>query len=234
MEQYYKIAGLVVQMDAAGITAERARAYVCPPAPVDITVRTHWERLLENRPHLTPEEAEYLATGLCFYRELLRYDGFMLHSSAVVVDGQAYLFTADSGVGKSTHVGLWLQQFGDRAYILNDDKPALRYEDGIWYAYGTPWSGKHDLSADRRIPVAGIAVLQRGAENRISPFFGPKSVQALFKQMNRPRDVIHRTKLLELLDRLFVTVPIWQLTCNTEPEAALVAYRAMVQKGRTE
>ena len=49
----------------------------------------------------------------------------MLHSSAVVADGKAYLFTADSGTGKSTHTQLWPRMFGDRAYILNDDKPAL-------------------------------------------------------------------------------------------------------------
>ena len=74
----------------------------------------------------------------------------LLHSSAVVVDGYAYLFSADSGTGKSTHTGLWKQHFGDRAYIINDDKPAIRKVDGEWYVFGTPWSGKTDTSVNPR------------------------------------------------------------------------------------
>lgn len=151
----------------------------------------------------------------------------MLHSSAVVVDGKAYLFSANSGTGKSTHTGLWLQLFGDRAYILNDDKPALRLEDGVWYAYGTPWSGKHDISVDARVPVGGIAMVHRGEENSIRPFYGKDAVLELMRQVNRPKDMQFRMKLLELLDQFFNLVPIWYLECNMDQEAAIVAYEAM-------
>ena len=51
-----------------------------------------------------------------------------------MVDDYAYVFSADSGTGKSTHTQLWLEHFGDRAYILNDDKPAIRLIDGKVYA----------------------------------------------------------------------------------------------------
>lgn len=235
MEKYYKVAGLTLKMDASGITAERAERYRCPPCETpDMVIQTRWQRLYEKHPTLTAEEAEYLATGLCFYRNLLQFDGMMLHASAVVLDGRAYLFSADSGVGKSTHTALWLKIFGERACILNDDKPALRLEGGRWVAYGTPWSGKHDLNADLRVPLGGIALLERGEKNEIVPATGREAVQKLIKQVNRPRDAVYRMKLLELMDRLISGVPIWKLTCNQEPEAARVAYEAMARRGENE
>ena len=43
------------------------------------------------------------------------YKRQVLHSSAIAVDGNAYLFSAHSGTGKSTHTSLWLDHFKDRA-----------------------------------------------------------------------------------------------------------------------
>ena len=233
MEKYYQVAGLVFRMKSSGTTAKRAERYRCDARErVDFEIKVTWNRLKERFPDMTDDVAEYLATGFCFYRNLLNFDGLMLHSSAVVVDGKAYLFSADSGMGKSTHTKLWLDAFGDRAYILNDDKPALRLEDGRWYAYGTPWSGKNDISADLKVPVAGIALLRRGEENIISPSGGIEAIHRLFKQVNRPRNAAYREKLLELIDQLMQKVPIWDLQCNMESEAAKIAYEAM--KGSKE
>ncbi len=228
MEQHYKIASLTVVMDTFGITAQRAEKYRCAPSEsVDMRVVSHWEQVKHKHPGFDDSSGEYMSTAADFYKKLLDFDGMMLHSSAVVVDGKAYLFTADSGVGKSTHTGLWLAAFGERAYILNDDKPALRREDGVWYAYGTPWSGKHDISVDARVPVAGIACLTRATENSIEPYGGTAAIGAIFKQLNRPRIMESRVKLLELLDQLIREVPVWHLACNKEPQAAQIAYAAM-------
>lgn len=228
MEQYYRIAGLTVKMDSFGRTVEQAVPYLSVPADhVDVQITTDWKRLKADQPHLSDEDCEYLCSGGSFYRQLLDYCGLLLHSSAVVVDGWAYLFSAPCGTGKSTHTGLWLKAFGDRAYILNDDKPALRMEDGVWYAYGTPWSGKHDISANVRVPLAGIAMIERCAENSIEPFGGAKAIFAILEQTARPADASLRAKLLDNLDKLLSQVPVWKLRCNMDPNAALVSYNAM-------
>lgn len=231
MEKHYMIAGLRVAMDSFGRTVSQAEPYLINDdiAP-DVVVKCNLDKVKASFPKLSDEDCEYLGTGSNFYRHLLDHSGFMLHSSVVVVDGRAYLFSADCGTGKSTHTKLWLEQFGERAYILNDDKPALRLEDGVWYAYGTPWSGKHDISVNARVPVAGIAVLQRGEVNEIAPFGGYDAVYAILQQVNRPKAAELRIKLLELLDKLITQVPIWKLKCNMEPEAAVVAYEAMSGK----
>ena len=140
--KHYCIAGLRVAMKTFGRTLNQAVNYEVPVSgEPDITIHTEPEAMLEKYPYLSLDSCEYMCTGSMFYSQLLRHNGIMLHSSCVVVDDGAYLFTARSGTGKSTHTNLWLEKFGDRAYILNDDKPALRLENGTWFAYGTPWSG---------------------------------------------------------------------------------------------
>lgn len=229
MEQFYKIAGLTVQMDTFGRTQKQAEPYLSCDMNIDaeIVISADWKMLQSRQPHLSDEDCEYMATGAIFYKQLMEHNGLMLHSSAVVVDGKAYLFSAPCGTGKSTHTKLWLKQFGSRACILNDDKPALRLEDGVWYAYGTPWSGKYDISTNCRAILAGIAVLERGTENEIEPFGGVDAIRSILNQMVRPPDPASRGKLLELTDKLVTMVPVWRLKCNMDPEAAVVAYEAM-------
>lgn len=214
-------------MDSFGRTVEQAVPYICEPAEPDIVIHTDWKAMQREQPHLSDEDCEYLCTGGSFYRQLLKFGGMLLHASAVVMDGRAYLFSAPCGTGKSTHTKLWLEVFGDRAYILNDDKPAIRFEDGEWYAYGTPWSGKNDISVNTRVPVAGICFLRQAKENTIAPLGGAKAVFSLLEQTARPTGAELREQLMELLDRLLAHVPVWQMTCNMEPRAAVVSYEAM-------
>ncbi|MBR2902937.1 MAG: hypothetical protein IKC38_07020 [Clostridia bacterium] len=224
----YKIAGLYVEMDSYGRTLEQSIPYQIDSCPgIDIKVHSDIQYVKNLFPRLSDDDCEYLSTGKSFYTQLFNFDGFMLHSSAVVVDNKAYLFTANSGTGKSTHTSLWLQHFGQRAYIINDDKPALRLEDGIWYVYGTPWSGKHDISVNKRVPLAGIACLERGETNTIEPFGGVQAIGAILKQSTKSTEVEHRIKILELLDQLLTKVPVWKLKCNMEPEAVRLSYEAM-------
>lgn len=240
MEQYYHVAGLNVTFETFGRTLEQAEAYRCQPCQqVDIALQTaeikrRREALMAKYTDFTEDLAEYLATGMYFYQELLKFDGLRLHSSAVVADGEAYLFTADSGTGKSTHTGLWLQLFGPRAWMLNDDKPAMRLIDGRWYAFGTPWSGKHDISRNTGVPLVGIAVLERGEKNEIEPFGGMAAIEVLMRQMNRPKAAQSRILLLKLMDKLITQVPIWKLRCNMDLQAAVVSYEAMSGKKFTE
>ena len=227
MEQYYSITGLTVKMDSFGRTVTQAEPYLTEPvAEPDIVIGGDWRPLKEQQPHLSEEDCEYLVTGGSFYRQLLNYNGMLLHASAVVRDGKAYLFSAPCGTGKSTHTSIWRKVFPD-AVILNDDKPALRREDGRWYAYGTPWSGKTDQNLNLRTELAGICLLRRGEENVIRPYGGAKAIHDLLEQTVRPKTPRLLGNLLELLDKLLLEVPVWEMECNMDPDAARVSYGAM-------
>lgn len=233
MDTFYKIAGLTVKMNTFGRTLEQAKPYVIdkPEGEPHIVVCGDGLALHTQQPHLTEEECEYLATGDSFYRQLLRFDGMLLHASAVVMDGYAYLFSAPCGTGKSTHTALWQRVFGaDRAVILNDDKPALRWDGQQFLACGTPWSGKSHLNKNLCVPVAGVCMLRRGAENRIQPFGGVSAIRALLEQTVRPRDPAALSVLLDLTDKLLTHVSVWQMECNMDPEAAWVSHEAMSRK----
>lgn len=228
MKRYYKIAGLIVEMDSYGRTLLQAEPYAIPDqTKSDIQVENCPQRLMDKHYNTPKEMCEYLHTGASFYKQLINFGGLMLHSSAVVVDGKAYLFTAPSGTGKSTHTSLYLKEFGDRAFILNDDKPAIRFEDGEFFAYGTPWSGKTDQNVNLRVPVGGICVLQRGEKNEISRIVGKKAILGIYSQTMRPKSAKYMEKVLFLIEKLIEIVPIWELKCNMEPEAARISYSAM-------
>ncbi len=160
---------------------------------------------------------------------LFDWDTLVFHGSVVAVDGQGYLFTAKSGTGKSTHTKLWRQVFGDRAAMVNDDKPFLRLDGDRVLVCGSPWSGKHGLDTNMTVPLKGICILERGAGNRIWPIGPKEALFMLLQQSNRPLDGEKMPRYLELVDKLAGNVPLWRMACNMDPEAAEVAFGAMSQ-----
>lgn len=227
----YIICGLNTECDFRhGIMVSRSEKYLADFDKADISIpypATEMAVYDVAAPHLTTEERELMCTGRTFYTELLNFHGFMLHSSAVAVDGKAYLFSAPSGTGKSTHTEQWLKLFGERAQIINDDKPAIRIEtDGI-FAYGTPWSGKSDLNINGRFDIAGICVLERAEKNYIVPLDEGTAVYSILNQTIRPSDPLKMATLLSHLDKVIKAVPVWKMGCNISTEAAEIAYKAM-------
>lgn len=223
----YRIAGLQVEMAVGGRTLHQAQPYETEPdGPADFQIRCSIQKVMQNAPQITdPDMAEYMGTGTIFARRLLDYQGFQLHSSAVELDGYAYLFSAPSGMGKSTHTEKWCRLFG--AQLLNDDKPALRLIKDQWIAFGTPWSGKHDLSKPAGIPLGGIAFLMRGQENTIRRLSAQEAVPLLISQSLRYLDAEKMTQQLDLLDKLLSQVPVWELHCRNEDAAAHLSHAHM-------
>lgn len=232
---YYDIAGLKVKMNNCGGRAEKqAIPYLAEnqdenqKPDIDIFVNKETvDRYVKEHPELNQDDWEYMLTGSEFYAHLVEFDGILLHSSCIVVDGVAYAFSADSGTGKSTHTQLWLKRFGDRAYMLNDDKPALRIIDGKPYACGTPWSGKYDYSTPAVVPLGGICFLERSKENWIKPAETSKAIFNIFSQTVRRFGEVGMNKLMDNLDQLFKLVPIYSLGCNISDEAVDCSYNAM-------
>ena len=165
--------------------------------------------------------------------EALLGNGVLLfHGSTVAVDGLAYCFTADCGTGKSTHTRLWRQVFGDRAVMVNDDKPFLKITGSSVLACGAPWSGKHGLDSNITVPLQGICILRRGSENAIRPL-SPREARAMLeKQSVAPADPGKLAGFTALVDKLAETIPLWEMFCTKDPEAALVSHRAMREGGR--
>lgn len=172
----------------------------------------------------------YLET-LAVYRKiadcLLSCDTLLFHGSVIAVDGEGYLFTAKSGTGKSTHTRLWREYFGERAVMVNDDKPLLRITDSGVTAYGTPWDGKHRLSTNTAVPLKGICILARDTTNHIEPVEPHAVYPLIVQQTNRSLSADGMKQTLSLIDRMLNVVPVYRLGCNMDIEAARVAYEGM-------
>lgn len=175
-------------------------------------------------------EEPYLET-LAVYRQIAEkmpdYDTVLFHGSCIAVDGAAYLFAAKSGTGKSTHTRLWREYLGERAFMVNDDKPLIRVQDGRALVFGTPWDGKHHLSRNTAVPLRALCILQRAARNSIEPVSAAQSLPMLLQQVYRPADGEALKKTLALVESLATSVSLWRLGCNMEVEAAQIAYNAM-------
>lgn len=233
----YKIAELSIELKCSGQTLlKQAEPYRTDANdPVDMTIQILEQRLekaKETYSHLSLNDCEYVLTGFDFYRILLDFNGFGLHSSAVALNNKAVLFSAPCGTGKSTHASLWQKHFGeDKVIIVNDDKPALRLIEDTFYVYGTPWSGKSDLNANLKVPLQAIVFLEQSAENHIRRFRNKEAIKMLIYQSLRPNsDQDKMIKLLTLLDHLLNKIPIYQMGCTVSCDAVKLVYH-MINNG---
>ena len=228
-----KIAELIVEVPEAGGIAPRCQGYLWPYEQVpDIVIREDRYRR-ENWPHLSYDDFCYMESGELFYANLLRFGGLMLHASAVEVDGRVYLFSGPSGMGKSTHARLWLDYLGNKARIINDDKPALRMIDNVWYAYGTPWCGKDGINLNIGAPLAGICFLKRGQVNTIRRLAIREAAASVISQTLRK---FWKSEAIELLfnhiDKLVRMVPIYELACTIDIDAAKLSHSSMSESAK--
>jgi len=173
---------------------------------------------------------KYLET-LALYRKIAECaaekDAILFHSSAVAVDGKAYIFTARSGTGKSTHAALWRKLLGDEAVMINDDKPLIRQVGGKYIVYGTPWNGKHRLGDNISAELAGICILSRGEKNEIEKIAQDGALPRLLMQTFRPTDAEKTARVLRIVVKMSASVPIYKMKCNMDLSAAETSYGAM-------
>ncbi len=211
-------------------------------APVDFTVeitqadidnertKSAEEDKIEGLPmrHFSDEYLETLAVYRKICLKMLDFGTFLFHGSAVAVDGQTFLFTAKSGTGKSTHTRFWRELFGERAVMVNDDKPLIHVcEDGNVLVYGTPWNGKHRLSTNIALPLKAVIILTRDTTNHIEPVTKPDAYPMLLQQSYRPNDAPALMRTLDLIDALMNRVQLYRLGCTPDIEAAKVAFAGM-------
>ena len=176
---------------------------------------------------LSPNYFETLALYRKICDALIPHGVILFHGSALAIDGECFIFTAKSGVGKSTHARLYRELFGERVEMVNDDKPLIRLDGNEAYAYGTPWNGKHRLSSNIRRPISAICLISRAEENSICEVSKKDAIAEVFSQTHRPRDGELLEKTVALVDSLCDKVRLYRLECNTEPDAARISYEAM-------
>ena len=241
MTKKYKIAERVVEINSLyekvhnycrDYETDETADFSVSITPDDIVYekqKTDSEYAYEGLP--LPNFSDALLEETAVYRKIGEkmpdYDTIIFHGSVIAVEGQGFLFTAKSGTGKSTHTRLWREYFGDKAVMVNDDKPMLKITDNGVVAYGTPYNGKHHLGCNMSVPLKAICILTRGEKNSIVRIDKKEAYAMLLQQVYRPNDPVQMAKTLKLLDKMAENVGLYKLACNMDIEAAKVAYNGM-------
>lgn len=172
------------------------------------------------------EKHELLAIQRKLANIIPQYNLFLLHGAVVAVDNQGYLFTANSGVGKSTRASLWLQEIPN-SFIINGDKPFIQITDEHVLVYGTPWCGKEGWNTNTAVPLRAIFILNRvneGSKTTIQEEKMGNAFTKLLEQSYKPIASDMMKKTMQLIKGLEGRTKIY--TFNSEPtaEAIRLAY----------
>lgn len=208
------------------------RQFIIPDCAADLTISVTDEEIERERSNSSNNSLAYcesLAVYRKISRQMLSYDAFLMHAAVIAVDGKAYAFAARSGTGKTTHIRLWQQRFGDQVEVINGDKPIIRKIDGRFYACGTPWRGKEGMGSSLCCPLQAICFVERGEKNRIRRLTQHEVIGRIFKQLLMPQEESEIDPYMDLIDKMLQSVEYYLLQCTPENEAAKVAYEGMVE-----
>ncbi len=217
MKGFYNIAGVNTFINTPCLRLQQnAEKFKSMDTKASAEIVLPKERLIElnggSEEHL--EEFAYVVSGSVFHREIIKHGGIMLHSSAINFNGRGIAFSAKSGTGKSTHTAFWVEKFKDNCVILNDDKPVIKKENGSYYIYGTPWSGKSDINLNAKAPLYAIVLLERGEKDEISLCDKNVALKKILESTVHPKNLELFNSMLEIIEDILKNVKIYSLKCT--------------------
>ena len=175
---------------------------------------------------------EQLWAAVDFPHHLLQKGILTLHSAASEVNGQAILFLAPSGTGKSTQARLWQELRGARQ--LNGDKTGIVYRNGKIMACGLPICGTSGICTRFELPVAAVILLSQAPKNAIRQQTGMAALGGILQNCFGHRNVPGcLEKMLGILTPMVEQVPVYALAC-TPDQRAVTTLKQELGKGRGE
>ena len=181
-------------------------------SPRTVTIRADEELLSHLNTYTVTEMADI--PGL-----LLEKKQIVLHSSVIDFRGEAVLFTAPKGTGKSTQAEIWRTHKG--AKIINGDRALLYVENGTLFASGIPFSGTSGICENAVLPVKAIVILSQAKENTVSAASGAAVVKALISGGSFARGSAEQTGLfLDAADEIARHGAFYELACRPDTQAA--------------
>lgn len=155
---------------------------------------------------------------LSLERRMNSYKNYILHSSYIVYQDYAILFTAPSGTGKSTQADLWKKYRGIE--IINGDRTLLTKEGDQFYANGWPICGSSKICHNRRYPLKAIVMLEQGPTNVIRELTDIEKTRRLLKEITiNYHNQEYLDNALNFIEQLIKELPIITLSCTISQEA---------------
>ena len=229
-----RLAGLCIEIHSVYERVQKMVKDYCTEAQApDITVSISDEDIayeLRLSPDDRPATLETLAVCRKISEQMPKHDTLLMHGAVVATGGQAYMFTAPSGTGKTTHIRKWVRGLPD-AFVGNGDKPFITTDGERPMACGSPWCGKEGWQTNTMVPLAAIVLMERAEDNEIREVSFKEAFPTLLRQTYRPADTENFMKTLRLLKSLDGRVRFYAFRFNNLKEDAFpVAYHELVEK----
>ena len=160
---------------------------------------------IDEQMKLSPNYGIDMIEGFVILRKLSHYlleneKTIFVHGSVVAYENSAYMFTAESGVGKTTHSRLWISNLKD-AYILNGDKPFISTGSDIM-AWGSPWCGSERYNKNVGIQLKAICFLKRAEKNSITEI-GFEEALPLLARHTGNADYLYSSSRIHIMEALY-------------------------------
>lgn len=152
------------------------------------------------------------------FRMLAEHGGVVLHSSYIITQrGEALLFSAPSGTGKSTQAELWRSYAG--AKVINGDRALVEAENGVT-ANGILFSGTSGISENVTAPLCAIVLLRQSEKNEIRSVSGKEAFMRLLPQCSYYPDEEENLRLVTgILAEIISAVPVYDFGCVPDESA---------------
>ncbi len=186
--------------------------------------------VLKKYSNFNPERSVYSnETGYILdevVRHCLDYNRMIVHGAAIEHKGNAFLFIAPSGTGKTTHVKLWKDYLKDEVKVINGDKPMLEFGKEI-IVHGTPWNGKEGYGENISAPLKAIVVIKQDSVNSFRKLNTNESISNMMYNCFYSIDKECGPKVSGYLTEIINRIPIYELSCNISKEAFDTCYKGL-------
>ncbi len=185
-----KLAGMCVEFDNRyGHLYEYCRDWLTQEAPL-FRVKVYPDETETYMKNCGMPVSEAVAERILAYRKacagLTEYGVFLLHGALISYRGQGVLFIAGRGVGKTTHIRLWKECFGNEVLFINGDKPLVKKLGDKYVGYGTPWRGKEGLGDNLCAPIDSVCFLDRAEKASVCKISAKDAASLVSKQTVYP------------------------------------------------
>lgn len=144
---------------------------------------------------------------------------FAIHSASVLYHGKAWLFSAPSGTGKSTHTALWQKYF--HTPVINGDLNLITLKNNVPYVHGLPWCGTSDIFDTASYPLGGIILLRQSENDFIEELPAEEQILSVAQRFISPAWTPEQLNtLLSFSDELHDKIYIRRLHCTKKESAA--------------
>ena len=152
------------------------------------------------------------------FRMLAEHGGVVLHSSYIITQrGEALLFSAPSGTGKSTQAELWRSYAG--AKVINGDRALVKAQNGVT-ANGIFFSGTSGICENVTAPIRAIVLLRQSFANELKKVSGKEAFMRLLPQCSYyPKEEENLKLVTGILAEIISAVPIYDFGCVPEKSA---------------